>query len=69
MFSGLRYNIDENGRLYTTNKAGRRAYADYQNLDLLSASRWFANAMGRRNKKEKEIEDNYHKWFPEDYTP
>ncbi|MDD6509940.1 MAG: phage tail tape measure protein, partial [Prevotella sp.] len=69
MFSGLRYNIDENGRLYTTNKAGRRAYADYQNLDLLSASRWYANATGRRRKKEKEIEDNYHKWFSEDYTP
>ena len=69
MFSGLRYNIDENGRLYTTNKAGRRAYADYQNLGLLSASRWYANATGRRRKKEKEIEDNYSKWFPEDYTP
>lgn len=69
MFSELRYNIDENGRLYTTNKAGRRAYADYQNLDLLSASRWYVNATGRRNKKEKEIEDNYHKWFSEDYTP
>ena len=69
MFSGLRYNIDDNGRLYTTNKAGRRAYADYQNLGLLSASRWYANATGRRRKKEKEIEDNYSKWFPEDYTP
>lgn len=69
MFSGLRYKIDENGRLYTTNKAGRRAYADYKNLDLLSASRWYANATGRRRKKEDEIEDNYHKWFPEGYTP
>ena len=69
MFSGLRYNIDENGRLYTTNKAGRRDYADYQNLGLLSASRWYANATGRRRKKEKEIEDNYSKWFPKDYTP
>ena len=69
VFSGLRYNIDKNGRLYTTNKAGRRAYADYQNLDLLSASRWYANATGRRRKKEKEIEDNYSKWFPAGYTP
>ena len=69
MLSGLRYNIDKNGRLYTTNKAGRRTYADYMNPELLSASRWFANAMGRRNKKETEIEDNYSKWFPKDYTP
>lgn len=37
--------------------------------DLLSASRWYANATGRRRKKEDEIEDNYHKWFPEGYTP
>ena len=69
MLSGLRYNIDKNGRLYTTNKAGRRTYADYMNPELLSASHWFVNAMGRRNKKEKEIEDNYSKWFPKDYTP
>lgn len=69
MFSGLRYKVDNKGRLYTTNKAGGRVYAHYQNLDLLSASRWYANATGRRRKKEKEIEDNYSKWFPEDYTP
>ena len=69
MMGGLRYNIDKNGRLYTANKAGYRTYADYKNLDLLSASRWYANATGRRRKKEDEIEDNYHKWFPEGYTP
>lgn len=69
MMGGLRYNIDKNGRLYTANKAGYRTYADYKNLDLLSASRWYANATGRRRKKEDEIEDNYHKWFPKGYTP
>nr|DAU28195.1 MAG TPA: tail tape measure protein [Caudoviricetes sp.] len=69
MMGGLRYNIDKNGRLYTANKAGYRTYADYRNLDLLSASRWYANATGRRRKKEDEIEDNYHKWFPKGYTP
>lgn len=69
MLSGLRYKIDNKGRLYTANKAGSRSYADYQNLDLLSASRWYANATGRRTKKEQEIEDNYSKWFPKDYTP
>ena len=69
MMGGLRYNIDKNGRLYTANKAGYRTYADYKNLDLLSASRWYANATGRRRKKEDDIEDNYHKWFPKGYTP
>lgn len=69
MLSGLRYKIDNKGRLYTVNKAGSRFYADYQNLDLLSASRWYANATRRRTKKEQEIEDNYFKWFPKDYTP
>lgn len=69
MLSGLRYKIDNKGRLYTVNKAGSRSYADYKNLDLLSASRWYANATGRRSKKEQEIEDNYSKWIPEGYTP
>lgn len=69
MSSGLRYKIDNKGRLYTANKAGSKSYADYKNLDLLSASRWYANATGRRSKKEQEIEDNYSKWFPKGYTP
>lgn len=41
----------------------------YELRDLLSASRWYANATGRRRKKEKDIEDNYQKWFPKGYTP
>ena len=69
MMRGVRYNIDKNGRLYAANKAGYRTYADYKNPALLSASRWYANSTERRRTKEKEIEDNYYKWFPKDYTP
>ena len=69
MMRGVRYNIDKNGRLYTANKAGYRTYADYKNPALLSASRWYANSTEKRRTKEKEIEDNYYKWFPKDYTP
>ena len=69
MMRGVRYNIDKNGRLYAANKAGYRTYADYKNPALLSASRWYANSTEIRRTKEKEIEDNYYKWFPKDYTP
>lgn len=69
MLRGVRYNIDKNGRLYTANNAGYRTYADYKNPALLSASHWYANSTERRRAKEKEIEDNYYKWFPKDYTP
>lgn len=69
MQRGLRYNIDKNGRLYTANKAGYRTYADYKNPALLSATHWYANSTRRRRTKEKEIEDNYSKWFPKGYTP
>lgn len=69
MMRGVRYNIDKNGRLYAANKAGYRTYADYKNPDLLSATRWYTNSTRRRRAKEKEIEDNYSKWFPKDYTP
>lgn len=37
--------------------------------DLLSAARWYANSTNRRKGKEKEIEDDYHKWYPKGYTP
>ena len=69
MISGLRYNVDKNGRLYTVNKAGRRSYAYYKNFKLLSASNWYANSTGRRSKKEKEIDKAYENMVPKDYTP
>lgn len=67
MIDGLSYKLDKKGRLYTTNKAGRKAYADYKNLDLLSASRWYANATSRRYKKEDEIEEAYVNFVPKGY--
>lgn len=69
MIDGLSYKMDEKGRLYTTNKAGKRAYADYKNPGLLSAANWYANATGRRTKKEQEIDKEYENFVPEGYTP
>ena len=68
MLDGVSYKVDKNGRLYTTNRAGRKMYADYNNQDLLSASRWYTNATNRRNKKEDEIEDAYVNFVPKGYT-
>lgn len=69
MLKGLNYNkIDKKGRLYTTNKAGNKAYADYYNPDLLSAARWYTNATNRRFDKEDEIEEAYANFVPKGYT-
>ncbi len=68
MLGGVDYQLDNKGRLYTQNRSGMRSYADYQNLPLLSAARWYANATSRRNAKEKEIEDAYINFVPEGYT-
>ena len=69
MMKGLSYNVDKEGRLYTKNKAGKRTYADYKNLALLSASRWYANATQRRTNKENEIDEAYQNFVPKGYTP
>ena len=69
MLRNLSYKLDKKGRLYATNKAGKKAYADYYNPDLLSAANWYANATGRRTKKEQEIDKEYENFVPEDYTP
>lgn len=68
MIKGLSYNVDKEGRLYTKNKAGKKIYADYKNLDLLSASRWYANATQRRTNKENEIDEAYQNFVPKGYT-
>lgn len=69
MLRNLSYKLDKKGRLYTTNKAGDKAYADYYNPDLLSAANWYANATKRRFDKEDEINDAYKNFVSEDYTP
>lgn len=67
MLRNLSYKLDKKGRLYTTNKAGKKAYADYYNPDLLSAANWYANATKRRFDKEDEIENAYINFVPKGY--
>lgn len=73
---GFNWKIGKDGYIYRDTYDGGKAginsddsQMQYKLRDLLSASRWYANATGRRRKKEKDIEDNYRKWFPKDYTP
>ena len=71
---GLDWRLDKQGFVYRTSYDGSKVgLADsnmqYELRELLRASRWYTNSTGRRYKKEKEIEDNYHKWFPKGYTP
>ena len=73
---GFNWKLGKDGFIYRDTYDGGKAginsddsQMQYKLRDLLSTSRWYANATGRRRKKEKDIEDNYHKWFPEGYTP
>lgn len=71
---GLGWKLDKQGFVYRTIYDGTKvgladSHMQYELRDLLSAARWYANSTGRRYKKEKDIEDNYHKWFPKGYTP
>ena len=71
---GLGWKLNKQGFVYRTSYDGTKAgladyHMQYELRDLLSAARWYANSTGRRYKKEKDIEDNYHKWFPKGYTP
>lgn len=73
---GFNWKLGKDGYIYRDTYDGGKAginsddsQMQYELRDLLSASRWYANATGRRRKKEKDIEDNYHKWFPKGYTP
>ena len=71
---GLDWKLNKQGFVYRTSYDGTKvgladSHMQYELRDLLSASRWYANSTNRRYKKEKDIEDNYHKWFPKGYTP
>lgn len=69
-------NVDKNGIAFDV-KSGRYSYTNtngqevrssgYQNL--LSALRHYENATLRERKKEKEINDYFGDFVPEDYTP
>lgn len=73
---GFNWKLGKDGYIYRDTYDGGKAginsddsQMQYKLLDLLRYSRWYANATGRRRKKEKDIEDNYQKWFPKGYTP
>ena len=73
---GFNWKLGKDGYIYRDTYDGGKAginsddsQMQYELRDLLSASRWYVNATGRRRKKEKDIEDNYQKWFPKGYTP
>lgn len=76
LVGGFDWKLDNKGFVYRTSYDGSRIgpsssdkQMSFKLRDLLSASRWYANATGRRSKKEQEIEDDYSKWIPEGYTP
>lgn len=77
LIKGVDWRIDKKGFVYQKGYDGRKisAYSSsgedmsFKLRDLLSASRWYANATGRRTKKEQEIDKEYENFVPEDYTP
>ena len=74
LIDGFNWKLDKKGFVYRESYDGTKVgVADQQMqrelLKLLSASRWYANATGRRNKKEDEINDAYKNFVPEGYTP
>ena len=76
LIDGFNWKLSKGGYIYRDTYDGGKAginsddsQMQYKLRDLLSASRWYANSTGRGRTKEKEIEDNYHKWFPKGYTP
>lgn len=73
---GFNWKLGKDGYIYRDTYDGGKAginsddsQMQYKLLELLRYSRWYANATGRRRKKEKDIEDNFQKWFPKGYTP
>lgn len=69
-------NVDKNGITFDV-KSGRYSYTNTKgqevrssgNQNLLSALRHYENATLRERKKEKEINDYFGDFVPEDYTP
>lgn len=67
MVKGLKYNVDSNGRMYTTNAAGRKSYAKYYNYELLKGVNWYVNSTRRRNAKDAEIDDYFSNFVKPGY--
>lgn len=76
LVDGFDWRLDNNGFVYRSkydgNKVGPSSndkQMPFKLRKMLSASRWYANATGRRTKKEQEIDKAYENFVPEDYTP
>lgn len=76
LIGGFDWKLDNKGFVYRTNYDGSKIgpstsdkLMSFKLRDLLSASRWYANATGRRSKKEQEIDKEYANFVPEGYTP
>ena len=74
--NGFNWKLDNKGFVYRSNYDGSKIgpsssdkLMSFKLRDLLSASRWYANATGRRSKKEQEIDKEYANFVPEGYTP
>ena len=76
LIKGEDWRIDRKGFVYRQGYDGKKISPrsssgedmSFKLRDLLSASRWYANSTGRRNKKEKEIDKAYEHFVPEGYT-
>lgn len=76
LVEGFDWRLDNNGFVYRSKYDGSKVgpssndkQMPFKLRNLLSASRWYANATGRRSKKEQEIDKEYANFVPEGYTP
>lgn len=76
LVEGFDWRLDNNGFVYRSKYDGSKVgpssndkQMPFKLRNLLSASRWYANATGRRSKKEQEIDNEYANFVPEGYTP
>lgn len=76
LVDGFTWKLDNNGFVYRTKYDGSKIgpssndnQMPFKLRKLLSVSRWYANATGRRSKKEQEIDKEYANFVPEGYTP
>ena len=76
LIGGFDWKLDNNGFVYRSKYDGSKIgpssndkQMSFKLRNLLSVSRWYANATGRRSKKEQEIDKEYANFVPEGYTP
>ena len=76
LIDGFNWKLDNKGFVYRTIYDGSKegpsssdTHMPFKLRELLKVSRWYANATGRRSKKEQEIDKEYANFVPEGYTP